>query len=406
MLSFLAASGCSAQNEGVHQPTALFLHSGIGKLLPAAVVCLVLAGNAGLEAARAAFGDRIAVSGTQFKAGADRIWINGANTPWHVWNEFGGQFDPGWWDSHLQRLHENGINATRVWISCNGEVGININSAGQVSGCTPAFWTNLDRLFQIARQRQVYIKATLISFDHFSNSHEHYQDWRRMLTNSGNVDSLVTNYVVPFVLRYRDNPWLWSIDLCNEPDWIHENDKCGRISWEWVQTYVAEAAVAIHANSQILVTVGVCMGPKYTARTPGTNVVSDEALQARVHGDARARLDFYSPHYYDWENVIRGNPFYKTPTAYGLETNKPVVIGECPAKGTANHTVTEDYEGACTNGWQGVMAWTSNGVDNNGSLNDLAPATRALRARYEQLVFPDGSGGKPAAAPGHSSDSH
>ena len=33
--------------------------------------------------AKAAFGDRITVSGTQFMAGGQRIWINGANTPWN-----------------------------------------------------------------------------------------------------------------------------------------------------------------------------------------------------------------------------------------------------------------------------------------------------------------------------------
>jgi hypothetical protein len=103
-----------------------------------------------------------------------------------------------------------------------------------------------------------------------------------MLTDSGKIDSMVTNYVVPFVVRYRDNPWLWCFDLCNEPDWIYENDRCGKIPWEWFQTYVAKAAAAIHANSQVLVTVGICMGPKYTARPPGTNVVSDEVLQARA----------------------------------------------------------------------------------------------------------------------------
>lgn len=354
-------------------------------------ICVLLSVSAGLEGASAAFGDRIAVSGTEFRVGGNRIWINGANTPWHVWNEFGGQFDSGWWDNHLRQLHESGINATRVWISCNGEAGININSAGQVSGCTPAFWANLDNLFRIARQRQVYIKATLLSFDHFADRHAHYMDWRRMLTNSDNIDSLVTNYVVPFAVRYRDNPWLWSIDLCNEPDWIPETAKCGRISWDWVQTYVARAAAAIHANSSILVTVDVCMGPKYTARPPGTNVVSDAILRQRDHGNEGARLDYYSPHYYDWEGVMRGNPFYQTPAAFGLETNKPVIIGESPALGTAGHTVAEDYAGACNNGWQGVMAWTSNGVDDNGSMADLALATRAMRDKYPSLVFPAGA---------------
>ena len=211
---------------------------------------LALLCGPGPQQAHAAFGDRITVSETQFMAGTNRLWINGVNTPWHRWNDFGGQFDPDWWDQHLEQLHQSSINATRVWISCNGETGININSEGYVSGCTAAFWRHLDTLFRLARQRQVYIKATLISFDHFSNSHRHHLDWRRMLTDSGKIDSMVTNYVVPFVVRYRDNPWLWCIDLCNEPDWIYENDRCGKIPWEWFQTYVAKAAAAIHANSQ------------------------------------------------------------------------------------------------------------------------------------------------------------
>ncbi len=101
-------------------------------------------------------------------------------------------------------------------------------------------------------------------------------------------------------------------------------------------------------------------------------------------------LDFYSPHYYEWMKTIRNNPFYQTPAAYGLDTNKPIIIGEIPAKGTSTHTPTHDYKNAFQNGWQGVMAWTSNGVDRSGSLDDVGPATRAFRAAHEQLVFPLG----------------
>jgi hypothetical protein len=351
-------------------------------------ILLLLVAFSNPQPARAAFGDRITVSGTNFKAGSDPIWINGANTPWHVWNEFGGKLDAGWWDYHLEQLHKNGINATRVWISCNGETGIDIDAAGHVSGCTARFWKNLDALFKIARQRQVYIDATLISFDHFSDYHRHYQSWRNMLADNRNIDSLVTNYVLPVALRYRDNPWLWSIDLCNEPDWIHELPKCGKLPWDGFQTYVAKAAAAIHSNSPVLVTVGLCMGPKYTARPPGTNILDDQALMVRANGDARARIDFYTPHYYDWMRVLRRNAFYQTPANYGLDTNKPIVLGECRAKGTAQHTIVQDYEAAFTNGWQGVMAWSSNGVDHNGSLADLNFATKAILARHGDLVFP------------------
>ena len=335
--------------------------------------------------AKAAIGERISVSGTDFRAGGKRIWFNGANTPWHTWNEFGGHYNAGWWDKHFEKLHENGINATRVWISCNGEVGINIDTNGVVTGCTPRFWSDVDSLMGSAAKHQVYLMATLLSFDHFKDRHPNHTRWRKLLTDSGNLDALVAHYVVPFVARYKDNPWLWSIDLCNEPDWIYENAECGRISWKWVQTYVAKAAVAIHTNSRILVTVGIAMGPKYQSRHRA-DVFSDAVLQAKADGSSLARLDFYAPHHYNWQTRIYGNPFTESPAAYGLDGGKPAVIGECPATGTAGRSATQDYEDAYRNGWQGVLGWTSNGVDGNGGLENLGPATRAFRGNHSELV--------------------
>lgn len=333
--------------------------------------------------------ERITVAGTQFMVGTNRIWINGANTPWHVWNEFGSHdFDAAWWDNHFQKLHENGINATRVWISCNGETGINIDDSGRVLGCTPQFWSNVDSLMQIAERRGVYIDATILSYDHFSSNHVNHMRWRQMLSSEENIDSMVTNYVAPLATRYKMNPWLWSIDLCNEPDWIHEHEKCGKMDWKPFQVYVAKAAAAIHACSPVLVTLGVCMGPKYQGRPPRTNVFSDETLQALAGGDAGARLDFYSPHYYDWERPIGGDMIQMSPTDYPMAAGKPIVIGECPVRGTGRQSITANYEAVFDHGWQGAMGWSSDGVDGNGSLEQLAPATRAIYVEHPEVVFP------------------
>ena len=339
-----------------------------------------------LSPARAAVGDRISVCGAEFRAGGKRVWLNGANAPWHAWNDFGGHYDAGWWDKHFEELHANGINAARVWISCNGDAGINIDTNGVVTGCTPAFWSHVDSLLEIAAKHQVYVMATLLSFDHFSDHNTNCARWRKMLTDRGNIDALVAHYVGPFAARYKDNPWLWSIDLCNEPDWIYENANCGRISWDWIQMYVAKAAAAIHTNSPILVTVGISMGPRYQSGRRGVDVFSDAVLQAKAGGSPLARLDFYSPHHYDWMARHDGNPFSESPVAYGLDGGKPAMIGECPAKGTAGRSSTQDYEDAYRNGWQGVQGWTSNGLDANGGLEKLGPATRAFRDHHSDLV--------------------
>jgi hypothetical protein len=357
---------------------------------PAFKFLLRLLALAALPAAsRAVTGDRIVIANGQFMAGHQRIWINGANTPWHSWNDFGGDFDYAWWDSEFQSLHDHGINATRVWVSCNGEVGLLIDESGHVSGATPAHWANLDSLFEIARKHGVYVQATLLSFDHMKDGHPGYRKWRRWLRSDDNVDSYVKNYVVPFVRRYGGSPWLYSIDLMNEPDWVFENWEGGRIPWERLQGYFARAAAAIHANSRVLVTVGMAM-PKYASDTAWGargNKVSDAALQAvfRVPG---ARLDFYTMHYYDWCGKNWGVAPYLSPRAYKMPTDKLCVLGETPAKGTEGHTTAQDYEGAFENGWQGEMGWTSDGVDEMGGMEVLGPATVAFWNRHPGLVFP------------------
>jgi len=348
------------------------------------------------QQANAAYGERITISGNQFKAGGDTIWINGVNTPWIIWNEFGStNFDYFEWDLEMCKLKNNGINAVRVWISCSGEVGFNISNEGYVSGVTQKYWDDLDDLFEIAQNRGIYVMATLMSFDHFKNTYSTYQKWRNWLQSDDNIDSYINNFLIPFVERYNDNPYLWSIDLMNEPDWVFEQAACGQISWERLQTYFAKAAAAIHENSDVLVTVNICM-IKYmsdmeTVDGAQGNKLSDSALMAMAGGNENARIDFYSPHHYPWMESIWGNPFYITPEQYGFETSKPIVIAESPAKGSNpedGKTAAMDYENAYLNGWQGVMAWTSNGVDSNGDLDDLKDATNGMRDNHYQNVYP------------------
>jgi hypothetical protein len=70
--------------------------------------------------------------------------------------------------------------------------------------------------------------------------------------------------------------------------------------------------------------------------------------------------------------------------------SKPSLIGECSARGTRNNTLISDFESALQNGWEGVMPWTSNGVDGNGGFDELAPATRYMLEHYRELVLPLG----------------
>lgn len=331
---------------------------------------------------------RVYIEGTSFYVGGKEIWFNGVNTPWDNWNDFGGNFDAEFWDEHFADLKEAGANSSRIWINCNGLVGVKLNEDGSFASVTDKHWADLDTLFALAEKHGIYVMATLLSFDHFKDSNEGYMNWRNMIKDSNNIDSFVNGYIIPFVERYDDNDYLYSIDLMNEADWVHENTECGKIAWDHISNYFARAAAAIHENSDILVTSGLAM-IKYHSDNYQGNKVADEYLQKLANSE-NAYLDFYSMHYYHWEKQWFGYPFNMSPEKYKLSSTKPCVIGECAAVDESGISLSDRYKEAYTNGWKGVYAWTSNGVDACGGFEDVSPALKNITSFAEDLVFPFG----------------
>jgi len=336
----------------------------------------------------------VTVNGNKFLVDGHEIFMNGANTPWNNWNDFGGNYQSSWWDAEFKRIKDAGGNSTRIWITCSGEVGLTISADGTVTGATDAFWSDLDDLFQLAQKNKIYIKATLISFDHFKNTYTTYQQWRKMINSDEKVTSFVDNYAVPFVKRYNDNPYLWAVDICNEIEWANQNAECGNIPWKRLQYFVARVASGIHENSQVLVTLGSAAVKWNSPRGEG-NYWSDANLKAQ-YGNQNSRLDFYSPHFYGWVVQWFGNfAKDKTPAYYGIG-DRPCVIGENPANGVyddgANPTLvvpaSEMFLAAYKNGWNGLMPWTSNGVDDNGNLNAFKSGLLAFQQAHPKVVDP------------------
>lgn len=337
---------------------------------------------------------RITVDGNKFLVEGKEIFMNGANTPWNNWNDFGGNYKSAWWDAEFKRIKNSGGNSTRIWITCSGQVGVTISPDGTVTGATNAFWSNLDDLFLLAQKHKIYIKATLISFDHFKNTNSTYQHWRKMMLSNDKVTTFVENYAVPFVKRYNDNPYLWAVDICNEIEWVNQDAAMGQVAWNRLQYFVARVASGIHENSQVLVTLGSA-AIKWNSDKFEGNFWSDAKLKAQYNKE-NARLDFYSPHYYGWVVKWFGNfALNKTPADYGIN-DRPCVIGENPAKGVYNDGATPTLEvpasemflGAYNKGWKGLMPWTSNGVDGNGNLNDFGAGMLAFQKAHPELVDP------------------
>ncbi len=338
---------------------------------------------------------QVVVDGTDFKVGDQKLWINGVNTPWDKWNDFGGGFNFEFWQEHFSKLHEAGCNAARVWIICDGTTGIDISPDGTVSGATDAHWSDLDDLFSLAETYQIYIMATVQSFDCFKDQNANYQAWRDMINDQTKTESFIDNYIVPLVQRYDKNDYLWSVDLCNEPDWIVENDECGKLDWLGLERYYAMASAAIHENSDVLVTVGLGM-IKYNSDKQQGNKISDAELQSVMTSEkydkGYAYVDFYSVHWYSWMQGMWGYPFSESPEDFGLDGTKPAVIGECPAVSDGDFDITKAYEEAYNNGWDGVQAWKSSGQDDGcGLWADIEPAIEKIASTVdEKELFPVG----------------
>lgn len=329
---------------------------------------------------------KVTIEDGKFTVGGKELFINGVNTPWENWNDFGGNFNVSFWAAHFRDLHEIGVNASRVWINCNSMVGIKLNSDGTVGSVTEKHWQDVDSLFKVAERYNIYVLPTLLSFDHFK-SPDSATLWRKVVTDDEARRSYIEKYVIPFAERYGDNPYLLGIDLMNEPDWVHENEECGQLSLDALSKFFAECTSAIHETCPgALVTVGVGI-IKYNSNKYEGNIISDAVM--KKYGGEKACVDFYSTHYYEWMKPWFGVPYSTTPTGFGLDAGKPAIIGEIAADSTEN--LAGIYEKAYKNGWCGVMEWASNNVSAHAdNWDDIKAATENIESLIPDRVFPLG----------------
>lgn len=352
--------------------------------------------------------------------GKCQIYFNGANTPWEAWNDFGGSYNRDKWNQDMIDLKSKGINAARIWFSCNGDGQPSVATDGTASAPTAAFWKNCDSLFAAAKRNGVYIMATMMSFDHTKTGNNKCDNWRALLNSSAKTQTYIDNYLVPFVNRYKTNPSLWSIDICNEIEWIAEDGTNWKCSYDVLQRFVAQCAAALHGSSvaradgtKVLVTLGSA-ATKWNATKGRTgsystgwgsistgNKWSDAALQSQL-ANTDAHLDFYSPHFYGWINEWYGNMFEKSPTDFGMD-DKLCMVGEMPARDSfpipsssstkANWKMIDAMNALKTLGWHGHMPWTANITVNLteevGSLADFGAAALAFKNANADLVYPN-----------------
>lgn len=350
-------------------------------------IATVEADNTVIEADPAA---KVYIDGDKFMVDGKELWINGVNTPWQNWNDFIGYMNYDFWDSTFAQLASDGINATRIWINCDGQSTVQFRSDGTVLKINESHWEDLESLFEIASRHKVYIMATFTSFDHFKSSG--CELWRTMITTKESTDDFADKYVREFCERFGEEPYLFSIDLMNEPDWVNENSECGNIAWDDLCYFFGKCAAVVHETCSTPVTVGMGM-IKYNSNNYSGDKLADSYLQ-ELTGLDDAYIDFYSTHYYIWQRSSgMGFPFNVTPEEFGLVTDKPCLVGETSndQEDTYGMSLTEVYQTSYEKGWNGVMVWMERQEDDTWYCYDLtAEATNAMYALIPEKVDPLG----------------
>lgn len=354
----------------------------------------------------------VSIGGNKFYVDGKEIFFNGVNTAWQPQADWsldflGRNFDPGWWNSELQRYVDSRINLARIWVHGAGNYSPALNGDGMVIGASSQFWSQMDQLVAIARQKKVYLMITFWSFDMVKDQGSwYYNQYRQIINDVNKTQWYVDNFLRPFVQRYENEPYVMGYDICNEPEHMWRDANCGNLNRNNVVRFVARCAAGINQYSAKPVTVGsmwiLFNSAKYSGwDTYAGNNYSNASLQAQ-YNNSNAYLDFWSPHWYQWQSS--GGPFNTTIGVWMDNGDKPTLIGETPGYDVYpgsnmnccnwNISLANYYKQSYWNGYAGVCAWKNPHEDDGyGYFNSIRVATNEFYANYPNLVYPMNSTG-------------
>ena len=262
----------------------------------------------------------------------------------------------------------------------------------------------MDALVQIATDYQIYIMPTFWSFDMTKSDagwSKYYNQYRQIINDVNKTRWYTEYFLIPFVQRYNDKPFVFAYDICNEPEHMWRDDNAGKLSQNNVIRFIAYCAAAIHEHSSKPVTVGamwiIYNADRYKGWESGTgNCYSDSKLQS-LYNNPKAYLDFWAPHWYQWQSS-RG-PFDKTIGEWLDNGDKPAIIGETYGGNVNSKTqgnccgydisMANYYKKSYWNGFRGVCGWVNPWEDDGyGTWAGVASGTNDFYANYPQLVNP------------------
>ncbi|MBN2535801.1 MAG: discoidin domain-containing protein [Spirochaetales bacterium] len=327
------------------------------------------------------------------------IFLSGMNLAWIHFGRDLTDFDEDMFIKALDDLARVGGNCLRWWLHVNGAASPLYDDAGKILVLNPQATVNLKRALDLAWDRGILIVMCIWSFDMLQEqTGVDLVANKRMIEDPEHTQAYIDKALTPMVSALKDHPAIACWEIINEPEGMLSTSgwSSARTEMPHILRFLNLIAGGIHrVDPDALVTVGSGLQMQTTA-SGMVNYYSDESLIA-AGGDKLGTLDFYQVHFYPEYADEMTSPFHH-PASY-WEFDKPVLIGEFPAKGIreigkgfmpqTSLTSKESYLYAFENGYAGALGWTWTAHDGFGGVIDAAPGMEALFEKFKEYVAVD-----------------
>lgn len=306
------------------------------------------------------------------------LFLSGANVAWinfsHDIGNPNAPSDTALFRKIFREIHDNGGNSMRLWLHTNGTATPEF-TGNLVSGPGNRAISDLRSICDIAYDNDIGLILCLWSFDM-----QRIKDGglpadilarnKNILTTDDGLNSYIENALIPIVDSMKDHPGIIAWEIFNEPEGMTQIanwDITQHVTQLNVMKFVNKCAGAIHrTDTTAKVTNGAWSFFATSDVDGGTNYYSDARL-ITAGGDSTGILDFYTVHYYDWDDT---SPFLQPYSHWNLD--KPLVVAEFFTNCNYCSAKNENYKTLYQNGYAGAMGWQY--IENQyreGILNEL-----------------------------------
>lgn len=327
-------------------------------------------------------------------AGRPTFWA-GLNYPWKTGQDFG---TGGWGhsgvsdsttyreiDADFANMAAQGVRVVKWRVFSDGRYGLQFGSDGSVAGLDDQFFPDLDAALEIAQRHDLYLVLTLFSSGLWtadcSSNNVQLGGHANTLVDPAKRKSLLNRAVVPMLQHVSASDRVLAFEIVAEPEWgiqelNLEPDQRIKLPAAVLQDFVKEVAGAIHQHTRTLATV------------------ESNRFSNMEHWQGLG-LDYYSFSWYDWLE-----PYEPLATpASSANLDRPIVVGEYPAGGSAYYQLAQTLDTAYSLGYAGAFGWSYWSGDGISHWSEVAPTFSAWVADHWSDVNLGGSARAPVPGP-------